>query len=76
MSDRHRIHYIVKARRNNIIVHLQEALDGDDAQRLKEQFEAVAGTTADICEVHERAETDVTTHTREIVEDIAKRARS
>ena len=76
MSALHPIHYVVKAQRNNIVVHMQEALDLDDAERLKAQFEDVPGTIAEIVEVHEPAETDLTTHTREIVKSIAKRARS
>lgn len=74
MSERHPLHYVVKAQRNNIVVHMQEATGAADAERLKQRFEKVAGTTAEIIEVHDPAETDLTTHTREIVEDIAQRA--
>jgi len=76
MSDLHPTRYIVRAQRNNIVVHMQEASDLEAARRLKDQFEAVPRTTAEIVEVHDPAETDLTTHTREIVEDIASRARS
>jgi len=76
MSDLHPVRYIVKAQRNNIVVHMQEAEDLEKARELKEQFEAVPHTTAEVVEVHDPAETDLTTHTREIVEDIASRARS
>lgn len=76
MSDRHPVHYVVRAQRNNIVVHMQEAPNHDAAVALKERFESVPHTEAEIIEVHEPAETDLTTHTREIVEDIAKRARS
>ena len=74
MSATHPVHYIVKAQRNNIVVHMQEATDRADAERLKAQFEAVPHTEAEIVEVHDPAETDLTTHTREIVETIAKQA--
>jgi len=76
VSDAHPVHYIVKAQRNNIVVHMQEAANLEDAKRLKEQFETVPHTDAEIVEVHDPAGTDLTTHTREIVESIAKEARS
>ncbi len=74
MSERHPVHYLVKAHRNNIVVHVQEATSYEDAVALSEKFEAVPHTEAEIVEVHDRAETDLTTRTREVVEDIAKRA--
>lgn len=70
----HPVHYVVQANRNNTVVHMQEATSYDDAQRMKERIESIPHTTADIIEVHDPAETDLTTHTREIVEDIASRA--
>lgn len=76
MGDEHPVHYIVKAERNNIVVHMQEATSHDDAVRLKEKFEAIPHTEAQIVEVHDAATTDLTTHTREIVESIAKQAQS
>jgi len=76
MSEEHPIHYVVKAERNNIVVHLQEATSHDDALRLKAKFEAIPHTEAEIVEVHDPATTDLTTHTREIVETIANRAQS
>ena len=76
MSEAHPVHYIVKAQRNNIVVHMQEAMTREDAERLKAKFEEVPRTEAEIVEVHDPAETDLTTHTREIVETIAKQARS
>lgn len=76
MSQRHPIHYIVKAQRNNIVMSMQEATDRDAAQQLKDRCEAVPGTTAEIIEVHEPTETDLTTHTRELVEDVAEEAKT
>ena len=76
MSDAHPVHYIVKAQRNNIVVHLQEATSREDAERLKARFEGVPHTQAEIVAVHDRAETDLTTHTREIVDTIAKQAQN
>jgi hypothetical protein len=74
VSTPHPVHYIVKAQRNNIVVQMQEANSHEEALRLKEQFESVPHTEAEIIEVHDAAETDLTTKTREVVEDIAKRA--
>ncbi len=76
MSEAHPVHYIVKAQRNNIVVHMQEAPTREEAEKLKARFEEVPHTDADIIEVHDPAETDLTTHTREIVETIAKQAHS
>jgi len=76
MTDTHPVRYLVKARRNNIVVHVQEADSKAAAQRLAESFEAVSHTDAEIVVVHDPATTDLTAHTREIVEDIAKHARS
>jgi len=75
VSEAHPVHYIVKAQRNNIVVHMQEATSHEEAVRLKERFEAVPHTEAEIVEVHDAAETDLTTKTREVVEEIAKRAK-
>ena len=75
MGDNHPVHYLVKAYRNNIVVHVQEAATLEEAVRLREQFEAVAHSHAEIEEVHDPAETDLTTRTRELVEDIASRAK-
>lgn len=72
MSDAQPVHYIVKAQRNNIVVHMQEATSREDAERLKAKFEGVPHTEAEIVEVHDRAETDLTT--REIVDTTAKQA--
>jgi hypothetical protein len=74
VSEVHPVHYVVKAQRNNIVVHMQEAKSHEDALRLKKRFEAVAHTVAELIEVHDAAETDLTTKTREVVEDIAKRS--
>ena len=73
--EAHPVHYVVKAHRNNIVVHMQEAATREEALALKARFEEVPHTDAEIVEVHDPAETDLTTHTREIVEDIARRAR-
>lgn len=72
MSDEHPVHYLVKAHRNNIVVHMQEAASREEALRLKAKFEDVPHTEAEIVEVHDPATTDLTTHTREIVEDIKR----
>ena len=74
MTDTHPPHYIVQALRNNIVVHAQEAKDYEDAVRLKNKFESVANTIGEIVKVHDPAVIDLTTHTREIVEEIASRA--
>ena len=50
---RHPIHFKVTARRNNLVVWVQDATTREEAQALKKQFEAVAGTTAEIDEIHE-----------------------
>lgn len=72
MSASHPVHYLVKALRNNAVVQIQEVANHETALELKERFELVPHTSAEIVEVHERAETDLTTHTREIIEDLKR----
>ena len=74
MSEAHPDRYVVTAYRNNFPAHLQEAATHDEALRLKAQFEAVPHTDVEIEIVHDPAATDLTTHTREIVEDIGRKA--
>jgi len=70
MSKRHPVHYRVTARRNNHVVWFQEAETRSEAASLQQRYESVPGTTADIEEIHDPSETDLTTHTREILDDM------
>jgi len=70
MTHNHPIHYLVTVSRNNHVMHRQQASTRDEADQLASRFEAAPGAIVDITEIHEQAETDLTTHTRELVEDL------
>lgn len=70
MSQRHPVHFKVTARRNNVVVWFQEAETRAEAEALQQRYESVPGTDAEIEEIHQPAETDLTTHTREILDDM------
>ena len=55
----------------NAMIHVQEAASYEEAKALQARFEQVPHSDAEIVEVHDDAETDLTTVTREIVESIA-----
>ena len=76
MSEAHPVHYIVRVWRNNAMIHVQEAANYEEAKALQARFEQVPHSEAEIVEVHEDAETDLTTVTREIVETIASESQS
>jgi|GEM_PF-2747291 len=66
----HQIRYVVKAKRYNLVMQMQEVATRDEALALKERFEQVPNTTAEIVEIHDPEETDLTAHTRELIEEI------
>lgn len=70
MQAEHPVRYLVSVMRNNHIRHQQLAETLTEAEELAERMGAAAGTEVEISEVHERAETDLTTHTRELVEEL------
>ena len=70
MQAEHPVRYLVSVMRNNHIRHQQLAETLAEAEELAERMSAAAGTQVEISEVHERAETDLTTHTRELVEEL------
>ena len=70
MSQHHPVHFKVTAHRNNIVVWFQEAETRSEAEALRQRYESVPGTTAEIEEVHDPSETDLTTHTREILDEM------
>lgn len=70
MTHEHPVHYLVTVSRRTHVMHRQMAETREEADALAAKFESVSGTEVDITEVHHPAETDLTTHTREIVEDL------
>lgn len=74
MTEAHPVHHIVQVWRHNAMIHVQEAASYEEALALKARFEQVPHSEAEIIEVHDDAETDLTTVTREIVETIAAEA--
>jgi hypothetical protein len=77
MTDRHPTHYIVTAHRHNLVVHTQEAATREEAEALAKRFAAAPGSpvVVDIEEVHDPLETDLTAHTRELLEDMQAKAK-
>lgn len=57
-------------------MHRQLAQTQEEAAALAAKFESVPGSEVEITEVHDKAETDLTTHTREIIEDLKATDRS
>ncbi len=51
-------------------MHSQIADTRDHADALAAKFVHAPGTEVDITEVHDKAESDLTTHTREVIEDM------
>lgn len=70
MQAEHPVRYLVSVMRNNHVRHQQLAETLAEAEGLATKFAEAAGATVEISEVHERAETDLTTHTRELVEEL------
>lgn len=70
MTHEHPVRYLVTVSRHSHVMHSQLADTRDEADALAAKFGAAEDAEVDITEVHDRAETDLTTHTREIVEDL------
>lgn len=70
MTEKHPTHFNVTVERNNTTVHVQDAETRAEAEELARRFEGVSGTSVTITEVHSRAESDLTTHTREMLDDL------
>lgn len=75
MIESHPIRYIVRAQRHGELVHIQEATSLEDAERIKARFDSLRDTNGEIDLVHDPAETDLTAHTRELLEDLASASR-
>lgn len=73
MQHRHQVRYRVTARRNNVIVVVQETGTRAEADVLAARMESVDGTDAEIAEVIDPNETDLTTFSRELSESIGWR---
>jgi hypothetical protein len=70
MTHEHPVSYLVTVTRHGHVMHSQRAETRTEADTLAAKFTRAPGTEVDITEVHDRAETDLTTHTREILEDL------
>ena len=70
MTHEHPVHYLVTVSRHTHVMHRHLAESREEADALAEKFGSVPGSVVDITEVHDKAETDLMTHTREIVEDL------
>lgn len=72
MPHEHPVSYLVTVSRHSYVMHTQVAETREQAEALAAKFESAPGTDVDITQVHDRAETDLTTHTREILEDLRR----
>lgn len=70
MTHDHPVRYLVTVSRHTHVMHRQLAETREEADALAARFERVSGSEVDVTEVHDPAESDLTTHTREIVEDL------
>ena len=70
MTHPHPVHYLVTVSRHTHVMHRQLADTREKADALAVKFGSAEGAEVEITEVHERAETDLTTHTRELLEDL------
>lgn len=70
MPQQHPLSYLVSVSRHSNLMHSEMVSTREEALSLVAKFESFPGTEADITEVHDRAETDLAAHTRELVEDL------
>ena len=70
MTHEHPVSYLVTVSRHSHVMHRQIAETREEADALAAKFESAPGAEVEITEVHDKAETDLTTHTREILEDL------
>lgn len=70
MTHEHPVRYLVTVMRHSHLMHSQLMETRAEADALAAKFESSPGTVVDITEVHDRAETDLTAHTRELLEDL------
>lgn len=66
----HPPHYVVTISRHGHVIHKQQAATLVEATQLAEKFRTTSDSIVDITPVHDKAATDLTTHTREMVEDL------
>ena len=70
MTHEHPVHYLVTVSRHGHVMHSQLANTREEANVLAVKFGSAPEAEVDVTEVHDKAETDLTIHTREIVEDL------
>ena len=68
MEHRIPVAYLVTAHRHNVQVAARHAGNRNDAERIANRMRSVPGTTVEITEVPDPAETDLTTFSRELSE--------
>lgn len=66
----HPLHYLVTVERHGHVMHRQLADTQVEADNLAETFGRAHDTVVTVTPIHDPAETDLTTHTRELVEDL------
>lgn len=70
MSVKHPIHFAVEVSRNHFVMHTHVVQTRAEADAIVKKFEDEPHVDVTVVEVHEPEEADLTTHTRELVEDL------
>lgn len=66
----HPLNYLVTVSRHSNLMHSQMTDTRKEAEALAAKYESMSGVEAEITEVHDRAETDLAAHTRELIQDL------
>lgn len=70
MPATHPVHFNVEVFRHNFVMHAQLVDTREEAEALRAKFEEVPHAEVVITPVHDAAESDLTTHTRELLDNI------
>lgn len=66
----HPLNYLVTVSRRSHLMHSQMVHTREEAYSLASRYESMPGVEAEVTEVHDRSETDLTAHTRELIEGL------
>lgn len=68
--EKHPLHYLVTVKRYGHLLHSQMANTEEEATELVASLDHTHDAEIEITPIHEPSETDLTAHTRELVEDL------
>lgn len=70
MMHEYPLSYLVTVSRRSHLMHSQMVGSKDEAEALAARYDSMPGVEAEVTEVHDRAETDLTARTREMIEGL------